>query len=107
MPAPAFGDGHILIHKTPASTYNCQSFGRATDDNNSSALPSHPPLLQPPLPVIKHTTMGGETFESEKPKGTYPKISPHPVGQWIPNIYKDRIASFYGGGQYEKKNLRA
>ncbi|KAL2072506.1 hypothetical protein VTL71DRAFT_11849 [Oculimacula yallundae] len=51
--------------------------------------------------------MGGETVETAKPKSTYPKLSDHPVGQWIPNIYKDRIAMFYGGGQYEGKNLRA
>ncbi|RDL36852.1 Alpha-mannosidase [Venustampulla echinocandica] len=51
--------------------------------------------------------MGGETFEVPKLKSSYPKLSDHPVGQWIPKIYKDRIASFYGGGQYESKNLRA
>ncbi|KAH6671434.1 glycosyl hydrolases family 38 N-terminal domain-containing protein [Halenospora varia] len=51
--------------------------------------------------------MGGETFEVPKLKSAYPKLSAHPVGQWIPNIYKDRIGMFYGGGQYEKKNLRA
>ncbi|KAG0651153.1 Alpha-D-mannoside mannohydrolase [Hyphodiscus hymeniophilus] len=51
--------------------------------------------------------MGGESTPSEKPKGTYPKLSAHPVGQWIPNIYKDRIGMFYSGGQYEGKNLRA
>ena len=51
--------------------------------------------------------MGGETFEVPKLKSSYPKLSAHPVGQWIPNIYKDRIAMFYGGGQYESKNLRA
>ena len=51
--------------------------------------------------------MGGETQEVVKGKSSYPKLSAHPVGQWIPNIYKDRIAGFYGGGQYEGKNLRA
>ncbi|TVY35324.1 Alpha-mannosidase [Lachnellula occidentalis] len=51
--------------------------------------------------------MGGETFEVAKLKSSYPKLSAHPVGQWIPNIYKDRIGQFYGGGQYEGKNLRA
>jgi alpha-mannosidase len=51
--------------------------------------------------------MGGETFEVAKLKSSYPKLSAHPVGQWIPNIYKDRIAQFYSGGQYEGKNLRA
>ncbi|TVY62333.1 Alpha-mannosidase [Lachnellula suecica] len=51
--------------------------------------------------------MGGETFEVPKLKSSYPKLSSHPVGQWIPNIYKDRIGMFYGGGQYEHKNLRA
>ena len=51
--------------------------------------------------------MGGETTIASKAKSTYPKLSAHPVGQWIPNIYKDRIAAFYGGGQYESKNLRA
>ena len=51
--------------------------------------------------------MGGETAKTEKPKSTYPKLSDHPVGQWIPNIYKDRISQFYSGGQYESKNLKA
>jgi alpha-mannosidase len=51
--------------------------------------------------------MGGEVVETTKPKGNYPKLSDHPVGQWIPNIYKDRIGQFYGGGQYEANNLRA
>ncbi|EPE36062.1 Galactose mutarotase-like protein [Glarea lozoyensis ATCC 20868] len=51
--------------------------------------------------------MGGETFEIAKLKSSYPKLSAHPVGQWIPNIYKDRIGMFTGGGQYETKNLRA
>ncbi|KAG9246838.1 glycoside hydrolase family 38 protein [Calycina marina] len=51
--------------------------------------------------------MGGETIATPKAKSTYPKLSAHPIGQWIPNIYKDRIAAFYGGGQYETKNLRA
>ncbi|CAG8973705.1 hypothetical protein HYALB_00006976 [Hymenoscyphus albidus] len=51
--------------------------------------------------------MGGETFEIINHKSTYPKLSAHPVGQWIPGIYKDRIAMFTGGGQYESKNLRA
>ncbi|KAL3423580.1 glycosyl hydrolase family 38 [Phlyctema vagabunda] len=50
--------------------------------------------------------MGGETVDTEKPKSTYPKLADHPVGQWIPSIYKSRIGSFYGGGQYETKNLR-
>ncbi len=51
--------------------------------------------------------MGGEIVHNPKPKGVYPKLSAHPVGQWIPNIYKDRIGMFYGGGQYDGKNLRA
>jgi alpha-mannosidase len=51
--------------------------------------------------------MGGETFEVAKLKSSYPKLSAHPVGQWIPSIYKDRIGMFTGGGQYETKNLRA
>jgi alpha-mannosidase len=51
--------------------------------------------------------MGGETTETAKPKGTYPQLSAKPVGQWIANIYKDRIGAFYGGGQYEHNNLRA
>ncbi|KAI9053480.1 hypothetical protein LZ554_002436 [Drepanopeziza brunnea f. sp. 'monogermtubi'] len=51
--------------------------------------------------------MGGETVESARPKSTYPKFSDHPVGQWIPNIYKSRIEAFYKGGQYESQNLRA
>ena len=51
--------------------------------------------------------MGGETAESAKLKSTYPKLSEKPIGQWIPNLYKDRISQFYSGGQYEGKNLKA
>lgn len=51
--------------------------------------------------------MGGDTFEVPKLKSSYPKLSSQPVGQWIENIYKDRIAQFYSEGQYEGKNLRA
>ncbi|RDW74052.1 putative alpha-mannosidase [Coleophoma crateriformis] len=51
--------------------------------------------------------MGGETAETAKPRSSYPQLSAKPVGQWIPNIYKERIGAFYGGGQYETKNLRA
>ena len=53
--------------------------------------------------------MGGETKELPiQPKGSdYPKLSAAPVGQWIPNIYKDRIAAFTNGGQYEHHNLLA
>ena len=56
---------------------------------------------------ITNTNMGGETTETAKPKSTYPQLSAKPVGQWIANIYKDRIGAFYGGGQYEHNNLRA
>ncbi|PQE27187.1 putative alpha-mannosidase protein [Rutstroemia sp. NJR-2017a WRK4] len=51
--------------------------------------------------------MGGETIPKEELKSSYPVRSEGPVGKWIPNIYRDRIAMFYGGGQYEHKNLRA
>ncbi|KAI9745137.1 MAG: Glycoside hydrolase, 38 vacuolar alpha mannosidase [Claussenomyces sp. TS43310] len=53
--------------------------------------------------------MGGEShpLRAKSTKSTYPQLSAHPVGQWIPNIYKDRIGAFYGTGQYETKNLRA
>jgi hypothetical protein len=80
------------------------SFDLVADINNSFFLPQHPLNLNKP---ITDAIMGGETVETEKPKSTYPKLSAHPVGQWIPNIYKDRIGMFYSGGQYEKKNLRA
>lgn len=50
--------------------------------------------------------MGGETKDlSVRSKNEYPKLAAHPVGQWIPGIYRDRIAAFTGGGQYEGKNL--
>lgn len=52
--------------------------------------------------------MGGETKDiSIRSKSEYPQLSAHPVGQWIPNLYKDRIASFTATGQYEGKNLMA
>jgi alpha-mannosidase len=51
--------------------------------------------------------MGGETQTQKKPKSDYPAQAPKPVGQWISNIYKDRINQFTAGGQYEKYNLNA
>lgn len=51
--------------------------------------------------------MGGETQAQKKPTSSYPAQAPKPVGQWIPNLYKDRINQFTGGGQYEKYNLNA
>ncbi|KAH6691636.1 glycosyl hydrolase family 38 domain-containing protein [Plectosphaerella plurivora] len=47
---------------------------------------------------------GGRELKS---KGSYPTLATRPVGQWISNIYKDRIKNFYSGGQYEKQNLLA
>lgn len=52
--------------------------------------------------------MGGEpssTALEQQKKSGYPVLADHPVGQWIPRIYKDRIAGFTGGGQYATKNL--
>lgn len=54
--------------------------------------------------VIK---MGGETTMAHRSKSDYPKLSAKPVGKKIANLYRDRISQFYGGGQYEKKNLLA
>lgn len=52
--------------------------------------------------------MGGETFDVKGPRpNDYPLRAPKPVGQLISHIYKDRIAQFYNGGQYEHQNLRA
>lgn len=51
--------------------------------------------------------MGGESFESKALKSCYPKLAERPKGKLIPNIYKDRIAQFTAGGQYESKNLLA
>lgn len=56
--------------------------------------------------TTKTAAMGGETKDlSVRSKNEYPKLAAHPVGQWIPGIYRDRIAAFTGGGQYEEKNL--
>ncbi|KAB5563455.1 glycosyl hydrolase family 38 domain-containing protein [Coniochaeta sp. 2T2.1] len=51
--------------------------------------------------------MGGQTESQKKPTSSYPAQAPKPVGQWISNIYKERINQFTGGGQYEKYNLNA
>lgn len=51
--------------------------------------------------------MGGEIIPKSELKSSYPVRSEGPHGKWIPNLYKDRIGQFYGGGQYEGKNLRA
>lgn len=51
--------------------------------------------------------MGGETLDVARLKSSYPKTSPYPVGKLIPDIYKNRIATFYSPGQYETRNLRA
>jgi hypothetical protein len=37
----------------------------------------------------------------------YPTLAPHPVGQWIPNIYVGRIGQFTSRGQWENRNLLA
>lgn len=51
--------------------------------------------------------MGGETPTLKKPESSYPAQAPKPVGQWISNLYKDRINQFTAGGQYERRNLNA
>lgn len=51
--------------------------------------------------------MGGATDTQSKPESSYPAQAPKPVGQWITNIYKDRLKQFTAGGQYEKFNLKA
>jgi hypothetical protein len=64
-----------------------------------------------PISLTKQTVttaiMGGESFKKEKLKSSYPTRAAHPVGQMIPDIYKERMDMFYSGGQYESKNLRA
>ena len=50
--------------------------------------------------------MGGET-RSRAPASSYPKLSPHPVGQKITSIYKERLGQFSGGGQYAGQNLQS
>jgi alpha-mannosidase len=50
--------------------------------------------------------MGGE-MGSTKPKASYPQLAPHPVGQKISHIYRDRINQFFDGGQYGRNNLNA
>ncbi|EPQ65113.1 Bgt-1283 [Blumeria graminis f. sp. tritici] len=51
--------------------------------------------------------MGGENSEASKPETNYPKLAERPVGQWVPDIYKNRIERFYENGQYGEVNLRA
>ncbi|KAK0733432.1 glycoside hydrolase family 38 protein [Lasiosphaeria miniovina] len=51
--------------------------------------------------------MGGESVAQRAPKSDYPLRAPKPVGQMISGIYKERIAQFYAGGQWEHNNLRA
>lgn len=51
--------------------------------------------------------MGGQTDTQKKPQSSYPAQAPRPVGQWISNIYKERLRQFTSGGQYEKQNLSA
>jgi hypothetical protein len=79
--------------------------GALTDINNSPLSYQYP--LKLTKSIITNTSMGGETHQTVKPKSSYPVRSAHPVGQWIPDIYKSRIAQFYAGGQYEHNNLRA
>lgn len=47
---------------------------------------------------------GGRELKS---KSDYPALAQRPVGQWISNIYKERINQFYSSGQWEKYNLLA
>jgi hypothetical protein len=94
-PHPCRGDGGAAATQ----------LGNYFTDINNRSLPRHHPLR---LAVNYHnTTMGGETAERAKPKSSYPVRSAHPVGQWIPDLYKSRIGQFYAGGQYEGNNLRA
>ncbi|KAK3953099.1 glycosyl hydrolases family 38 N-terminal domain-containing protein [Pseudoneurospora amorphoporcata] len=51
--------------------------------------------------------MGGESATQRKPISAYPVRAPKPVGQYIANIYKDRISQFYAKGQWENNNLNA
>lgn len=51
--------------------------------------------------------MGGETDLAAKPKTSYPRRAPGPVGHKISNIYKERISQFTSSGQWEKNNLLA
>jgi hypothetical protein len=91
---------HLIV--TTAST---APLGNYFNDINKLILKQH--LLKSTQSITTSTIMGGETIETAKPKSSYPVHSAHPVGQWIPNLYKDRIAQFYSGGQYEGNNLRA
>ncbi|KAJ9142052.1 Alpha-mannosidase [Pleurostoma richardsiae] len=49
--------------------------------------------------------MGGERDVVAKPKSSYPTRAPKPVGQWIADIYRNRINQFYASGQWEERNL--
>ncbi|PKS12023.1 hypothetical protein jhhlp_001319 [Lomentospora prolificans] len=49
--------------------------------------------------------MGGG--EESMSKSSYPVLAPRPKGQWITNLYRDRLNQFTSGGQYETENLRS
>ena len=49
--------------------------------------------------------MGGGDKNPKTTESSYPVLAPKPVGQWISNIYRERIGQFYSGGQWEKVNL--
>ncbi|KAI8208184.1 Alpha-mannosidase [Colletotrichum sp. SAR 10_86] len=78
--------------------------------NNRSAPPSSlNRLKQTGKHALDNTsgqpTMGGG--RELKNKSDYPALAQRPVGQWISNIYKERINQFYSSGQWEKYNLLA
>lgn len=60
---------------------------------------------QPPAPRL--AAMGGETKPAATAPKSYPVRAPKPVGQWISNLYRDRLTQFLSGGQYEGQNLLA
>jgi hypothetical protein len=97
----------LVEHHTPviATAEYSTSWGTLTDINSSPLSNQHPLKLAQSITANK--IMGGETYETAKPKSSYPVRSAHPVGQWIPDLYKSRIGQFYAGGQYEENNLRA
>ncbi|KDN71121.1 putative glycosyl hydrolase family 38, partial [Colletotrichum sublineola] len=76
--------------------------------NNRSAPPgplnqSRQPEQQLPDSLTGQPIMGGG--REIKSKSSYPALASRPVGQWISNLYKDRINQFYSSGQWEKHNL--
>ncbi|KAL8297527.1 hypothetical protein RB597_006560 [Gaeumannomyces tritici] len=88
-----------MISPTAAVKLKSETPARLDLDGNTNSSPQ--------TPASRLATMGGETKPATTAPKSYPVRAPKPVGQWISNLYRDRLTQFLSGGQYEGQNLLA